>query len=64
MRFISMLMVALFCSILALGQTNRGGISGTVVDQNGASNITGTETAAESYDPIGRYMFAGLTWKL
>jgi iron complex outermembrane receptor protein len=35
-----------------------------LIDQNGASNITGTETAAESYDPIGRYLFAGLTWKL
>ena len=44
MRFISMLMVALFCSALAIGQTNRGGISGTVVDQNGASIPNATVT--------------------
>src|SRR4026207_144377 len=44
MRFISMLMVALFCSTLASGQTNRGGISGTVVDQNGASIPNATVT--------------------
>ena len=37
MRFISMLMVALFCTVVAIGQTNRGGISGSVVDQNGAA---------------------------
>jgi Carboxypeptidase regulatory-like domain len=44
MRFISTLMVALFCSALAIGQTNRGGISGTVVDQNGASIPNATVT--------------------
>jgi outer membrane receptor protein involved in Fe transport len=31
-----------------------------VVDQNKASTITGTETAAESYDPIGRFIYVGL----
>lgn len=31
-----------------------------VVDQNKASNITGTETAAESYDPIGRFIYLGV----
>ena len=30
------------------------------IDQNGASNITGTETAAESYDPIGRFVYVGV----
>lgn len=30
------------------------------IDQNGASNITGTETAAESYDPIGRFIYCGV----
>ena len=44
MRFISMLMVALFCSALAIAQTNRGGISGTVVDQNGAAIPNATVT--------------------
>jgi outer membrane receptor protein involved in Fe transport len=33
------------------------------INQNGASNITGTETAAESYDPIGRYIYAGFDLK-
>ena len=44
MRFISMLMVTLFCSALAISQTNRGGISGTVVDQNGAAIPNATVT--------------------
>jgi iron complex outermembrane recepter protein len=35
-----------------------------LVDQNQASNITGTETAAESYDPIGRFMYVGIGIKL
>jgi len=35
-----------------------------VMDQNHASNITGTETAAESYDPIGRFIYAGVRLKL
>ncbi len=34
-----------------------------VIGQNGASNITGTETAAESYDPIGRFIYAGVEIK-
>jgi len=46
------------------GINNLMDVKPPLIDQNGASNITGTETAAESYDPIGRYMFAGLTWKL
>jgi iron complex outermembrane recepter protein len=33
------------------------------INQNGASNITGTETAAESYDPIGRFIYAGFEFK-
>ncbi len=33
------------------------------VAQNFASSITGTETAAESYDPIGRFMYVGLEFK-
>jgi iron complex outermembrane recepter protein len=35
-----------------------------LIDQNHASNITGTETAAESYDPIGRFIYAGFEIKL
>ena len=31
------------------------------INQNGASNITGTETAADSYDPFGRAFYAGIT---
>jgi outer membrane receptor protein involved in Fe transport len=34
-----------------------------LIDQNGASNITGTETAADTYDPIGRYYYAGVVVK-
>jgi outer membrane receptor protein involved in Fe transport len=34
-----------------------------LVEQNFASNITGTETAAESYDPIGRFLYAGFEFK-
>src|ERR1700682_224351 len=37
MRYISMLAVGLFCAVGAIGQTNKGGISGTVLDQNGAA---------------------------
>lgn len=37
MRFISMLMVMLFCGAVAIGQTNKGGISGTVLDPNGGA---------------------------
>lgn len=34
------------------------------INQNGASNITGTETAADTYDPIGRFVYAGFEAKL
>jgi len=34
-----------------------------LINQNGASNITGTETAAESYDPIGRFIYAGIEFR-
>lgn len=37
MRYISMLMVLLFCAVVAIGQTNKGGISGTVLDANGGA---------------------------
>lgn len=30
-----------------------------LIDQNGASNIAGTETAADTYDPYGRRFYAG-----
>lgn len=46
------------------GINNLLDVKPPLIDQNGASNITGTETAAESYDPIGRYLFAGVVWKL
>jgi outer membrane receptor protein involved in Fe transport len=31
-----------------------------VLNQLRASHITGTETAADTYDPIGRYGYAGV----
>jgi outer membrane receptor protein involved in Fe transport len=34
-----------------------------VINQNGASNITGTETAADTYDPFGRAFYAGFSAK-
>jgi outer membrane receptor protein involved in Fe transport len=34
-----------------------------VINQNGASNITGTETAADTYDPFGRNFYAGVSVK-
>lgn len=34
-----------------------------VINQNGASNITGTETAADSYDPFGRNFYAGAVFR-
>jgi outer membrane receptor protein involved in Fe transport len=34
-----------------------------VINQNGASNITGTETAADTYDPFGRSFYAGVSVK-
>jgi Carboxypeptidase regulatory-like domain len=37
MRYISMLMVLVFCGVVAIGQTNKGGISGTVLDANGGA---------------------------
>src|SRR5215510_3460649 len=36
MRPITALAFALFCAVAAAGQSNRGGISGTVTDANGA----------------------------
>jgi outer membrane receptor protein involved in Fe transport len=35
-----------------------------LMDQTRSSNITGTETAAESYDVIGRFIYAGVRLKL
>ena len=35
-----------------------------LINQNGASNITGTETAAESYDPIGRFIYVGVQYRM
>jgi len=37
MRSISILVIVLSCAAAALGQTNKGGISGTVMDANGAA---------------------------
>jgi iron complex outermembrane recepter protein len=34
-----------------------------LINQNGASTITGTETAADTYDPYGRAFYAGVTVK-
>ncbi len=34
-----------------------------VINQNGASNITGTETAADTYDPYGRRFYVGASVK-
>ena len=44
MKSISILIVVLFCSTVTLAQTNKGGISGTIVDQNGASIPNATVT--------------------
>ena len=35
-----------------------------LINQNGASNITGTETAAESFDPIGRFIYVGVQYRM
>ncbi len=37
MRSILVLMVVLLCALTLIGQTNKGGISGTVIDSNGAA---------------------------
>jgi len=37
MRTIHILAIGLCCCVLAMGQTNKGGISGSVLDQNGAA---------------------------
>src|SRR5437879_13670929 len=37
MRSISILVIVLSCAAAAIGQTNKGGISGTVMDANGAA---------------------------
>jgi len=34
-----------------------------IINQNGASNITGTETAADTYDPYGRRFYVGAAIK-
>lgn len=34
-----------------------------VINQNGASNITGTETAADSFDPFGRNLYVGAVFR-
>jgi outer membrane receptor protein involved in Fe transport len=34
-----------------------------VIGQDGASNVTGTETAADTYDAIGRFIYAGVQVK-
>src|SRR5687767_3353725 len=44
MKSISILIVVLFFSTVTLAQTNKGGISGTIVDQNGASIPNATVT--------------------
>src|SRR3954471_11447826 len=36
MRHILSLVVVVFCAVAVCGQSNKGGISGTVTDQNGA----------------------------
>src|SRR3954466_2469058 len=37
MRPIQILAFVFICAVVALGQTNKGGISGTVIDSNGAA---------------------------
>ncbi len=37
MRMMRILAAMLICAVVAVGQTNKGGISGTVTDQNGAA---------------------------
>lgn len=37
MRLVKTVIAALICAVIVNGQTNRGAISGTVVDQNGAA---------------------------
>jgi len=44
MRLIHSLVAVLLCSLVVLGQTNRGGITGTVVDANGAAVVGATVT--------------------
>src|SRR5215831_14254262 len=44
MRLIHSLVVVLLCSVVVFGQTNRGGITGTVVDANGAAVAGATVT--------------------
>ncbi|HYJ45329.1 MAG TPA: carboxypeptidase-like regulatory domain-containing protein, partial [Pyrinomonadaceae bacterium] len=61
MRPIQILAFVFLCAVIALGQTNKGGISGTVIDANGAAvpgatvtvtnlgtNQTSTATTSES----------------
>lgn len=37
MRYISILVIGVLCAVVAVGQTNKGAISGTVLDTNGAA---------------------------
>src|SRR5215510_4113302 len=37
MRLVKIVIALVFCTVVATGQTNRGAISGTVLDQNGAA---------------------------
>ena len=37
MRLVKTVIAALICAVVVNGQTNRGAISGTVLDQNGAA---------------------------
>ena len=69
MKSISILIVALFCSTVALAQTNKGGISGTIVDQNGASipnatvtvtNLGTNKSQTASTSSSGAYSFSSL----
>ncbi len=69
MKSISILIVVLFCSTVALAQTNKGGISGTIVDQNGASipnatvtvtNLGTNKTQTASTSSSGAYTFSSL----
>jgi outer membrane receptor protein involved in Fe transport len=48
---------------LYLGVDNVFNVKPPVINQNGSSHITGTETAADTYDPYGRRFYAGAAVK-
>ncbi|WP_221794947.1 TonB-dependent receptor domain-containing protein [Aquisediminimonas sediminicola] len=48
---------------LYFGIDNMFDVKPPVINQNGASHITGTETAADTYDPYGRRFYAGAAIK-